>query len=186
MAYPADADQAPSPLTADQERPMLKRRAILAALLVPLAGGAPLAQSARFAVDVTWEGTALCFVMKDLDAPNFPHGGGSAPYRGQSRIERGAFTYQGPCPPSGQHTYQWTVEAQDASGKTLATATATKKFPPGDAAAACRSCLLRMTEVIVPCQRLSPAPLHPSVTRPTSYLLSIKWRVPEQHDSAGL
>jgi len=152
MAYPADADQAPSPLTADQERPMLKRRAILAALLVPLAGGAPLAQSARFAVDFTWEGTAPCFdpksppfalsgvppgtktlrfVMKDLDAPNFPHGGGSAPYRGQSRIERGAFTYQGPCPPSGQHTYQWTVEAQDASGKTLATATATKKFPPG-------------------------------------------------------
>ncbi len=131
---------------------MLKRRTFLAALLAPLAGGAPLAQSARFAVDSTWDGTAPCFdpksppfmlsgvppgtktlrfVMKDLNAPNFPHGGGTVPYRGQNRIERGAFTYQGPCPPQGQHTYQWTVEAQDASGKALANSAATKKFPPG-------------------------------------------------------
>jgi phosphatidylethanolamine-binding protein (PEBP) family uncharacterized protein len=52
------------------------------------------------------------------------------PYQGQNRIERGAFTYQGPCPPQGQHRYQWTIEAQDATGKTLATTTATKNFPP--------------------------------------------------------
>ncbi len=131
---------------------LIKRVAVLAALLLLGGSGAPLAQSARFAVDFTWDGTAPCFdpksppftlsgvppgtktlrfVMTDLDAPDFPHGGGSAPYRGQSRIERGAFTYQGPCPPQGRHSYQWTVAAQDASGKTLATATATKKFPPG-------------------------------------------------------
>jgi len=29
----------------------------------------------------------------------------------------------------GQHSYQWTVEAQDGTGKTLAVATVTKKFP---------------------------------------------------------
>lgn len=109
------------------------------------------AQSSTFAVDFTWDGTAECFdpksppftlsgvpegtktlrfSMKDLDAPSFPHGGGSVPYRGQGRVERGAFTYKGPCPPSGRHTYVWTVEAQDAGGKTITTATIAKKFPP--------------------------------------------------------
>ena len=120
------------------------------AVLVLLGGGLSHAQS-KFAVDFTWEGTASCFdpksppfslngvpagtkvlrfAMKDLDAPSFPHGGGSVPYSGQNRIERGAFAYKGPCPPEGQHSYQWTVEAQDGTGKTLATATATKRFPP--------------------------------------------------------
>ena len=119
-------------------------------VLVLLGGGLSHAQS-KFAVDFTWEGTASCFdpksppfslngvptgtkvlrfAMKDLDAPSFPHGGGSVPYSGQNRIERGAFAYKGPCPPEGQHSYQWTVEAQDGAGKTLATATATKRFPP--------------------------------------------------------
>ena len=46
-------------------------------------------------------------------------------------IERGAFSYKGPCPPQGQHSYQWTVEAQDGTGKVLARATVTKNFPPG-------------------------------------------------------
>src|SRR5690348_17118382 len=111
---------------------------------------AALAQ-ANFAADFTWEGTASCFdpksppftlsgvpagtkrlrfVMKDLDAPSYPHGGGTVPFAGQSRIERGAFTYQGPCPPQGQHRYQWTIDAQDGASKTLATAMATKNFPP--------------------------------------------------------
>jgi phosphatidylethanolamine-binding protein (PEBP) family uncharacterized protein len=63
-------------------------------------------------------------------APSFPHGGGSVPYSGQGRVERGAFAYKGPCPP-GQHGYQWTIEAQDGAGETLATATAMKKFPSG-------------------------------------------------------
>ena len=106
----------------------------------------------KFGADFTWEGTASCFdtksppfsvsgvpaqtkvlrfAMKDLDAPSFSHGGGSVPYSGQSRFERGAFAYKGPCPPQGQHNYQWTVEAQDGTGKTIATATVTKKFPPG-------------------------------------------------------
>jgi hypothetical protein len=54
--------------------------------------------------------------MKDLDAQTYLHGGGSIAYDGQSRIGRGAFSYQGPCPPHGQHSYQWTVEAQDGNG----------------------------------------------------------------------
>jgi hypothetical protein len=108
------------------------------------------AQTAGFGVDFSWEGTAACFdpksppfnlagvpagtkrltfAMKDLDAPSYPHGGGAVAFTGQSQVSRGAFSYQGPCPPSGQHTYQWTVEAQDAAGKTLATATVAKKFP---------------------------------------------------------
>jgi phosphatidylethanolamine-binding protein (PEBP) family uncharacterized protein len=123
---------------------------IVIALLALSPSATALAQ-AKFAVDFTWEGTASCFdpksppftlsgvptgtkrmrfAMKDLDAPSYPHGGGTVRYQGQNRIERGAFTYQGPCPPQGQHRYQWTIAAQDAAGKTLATTTATKNFPP--------------------------------------------------------
>jgi phosphatidylethanolamine-binding protein (PEBP) family uncharacterized protein len=130
---------------------MLWRSYAAMALLV-LTGGAMSHAQSTFAVDFTWEGTAKCFdpksppfsvsgvpagtkvfrfAMTDLDAPSFPHGGGTVPYSGQTRIERGAFAYKGPCPPQGQHSYQWTIEAQDGTGKTLATATATKKFPPG-------------------------------------------------------
>jgi hypothetical protein len=133
---------------------MLERLLALAAVLVliPICGGSPRAQSSPFAVDVTWEGSKSCFdpqsppfalsgipagtkqlhfAMKDLDAPNFAHGGGTVAYNGQLQIPRGAFSYRGPCPPPrGQHRYQWTVEAQDAVGHTLATAAIVKKFPP--------------------------------------------------------
>lgn len=124
----------------------------VAMAMLGLTHGAVSEAQSKFAVDFTWEGTASCFdpksppfslsgvpagtkvlrfAMKDLDAPSFPHGGGSVPYSGQTRIERGAFAYKGPCPPQGQHNYQWTIEAQDGAGKALGTATATKKFPPG-------------------------------------------------------
>lgn len=133
---------------------MLERRCAIAALvaLTLLAGCALARAQPGFAVDFTWDGTGSCFdpksppfsvsgvpagtkalkfTMKDLDAPSYPHGGGSVPYHGQARIERGAFAYRGPCPPQGQHSYQWTVEAEDGAGRTVATATATRKFPPG-------------------------------------------------------
>ena len=91
----------------------------LAAALLILTGGAMSHAQSTFAVDFTWEGTAKCFdpksppfslsgvpaatkvlkfAMKDVDAPNFPHGGGSVPYSGQTQVERGAFAYKGPCP----------------------------------------------------------------------------------------
>lgn len=120
-------------------------------ILTSVGNGSLHAQSSGFAVDVTWAGSKSCFdpqsppftlsavpagtrqlrfAMKDLDAPDFVHGGGTITYDGQPRIPRGAFPYRGPCPPQGQHRYQWTVEAQDAAGKTLAAATITKNFPP--------------------------------------------------------
>ncbi|MGH7124188.1 MAG: YbhB/YbcL family Raf kinase inhibitor-like protein [Stellaceae bacterium] len=133
----------------------MPRKESLAAAIVAvaaLAGWSPArAQAVAFGVDFSWEGAASCFdpksppfsltgvppgtkrlrfAMKDLDAPGFPHGGGTVAFTGQSQVSRGAFSYQGPCPPSGQHSYQWTVEAQDNAGGTLATATVTKKFPP--------------------------------------------------------
>jgi len=121
------------------------------ALSLLLVGASPLlAQAPSFSADFSWSGTNSCFdpksppftlsgvpagtkqlvfAMKDLDAPGFPHGGGRLPYAGQNQIARGAFSYKGPCPPQGQHTYQWTVEAQDGGGRTLATATVARKFP---------------------------------------------------------
>lgn len=128
---------------------MLARLLSIGAAFV-LAASTP-ASAQAFSIDFTWEGTASCFdpksppfslagvpsgtkqlgfTMKDLDAPSFPHGGGTVAFTGQNQVTRGAFTYKGPCPPSGQHTYQWTVVAQDAAGRTLATATAAQKFPP--------------------------------------------------------
>ena len=129
-----------------------KLRGLCVVVALTLAGPSSLgAQTPSFSVDFTWQGTASCFdpksppftltgvpagtqrltfAMKDLDAPSFPHGGGAVAFMGQAQVDRGAFSYKGPCPPSGQHTYQWTVVAQDAAGKTLATATVAKKFPP--------------------------------------------------------
>jgi phosphatidylethanolamine-binding protein (PEBP) family uncharacterized protein len=68
--------------------------------------------------------------MTDLDAPNFVHGGGTVAYNGQHLIPRGAFSYRGPCPPQGQHRYQWRIDAEDVAEHTLATAVITKNFPP--------------------------------------------------------
>jgi phosphatidylethanolamine-binding protein (PEBP) family uncharacterized protein len=104
-----------------------------------------------FDVQVDWSSTAPCFDpaspvftlkhvpkttqqldfrMVDLNAPNYPHGGGVIPYKGQMRISKGAFTYKGPCPPNGVHTYRWTVTALDRSGQVVDVGTATAPFPP--------------------------------------------------------
>jgi hypothetical protein len=135
-----------------RERRPGRMPALMVSVIVALIGLTPLiAEAAGFTVDFSWSETGSCFdpksppfslagvpagttrlkfAMKDLDAPNFPHGGGTVAYAGENRITRGAFSYQGPCPPFGQHTYQWTVEAQDDAGRTLATATVAKPFPP--------------------------------------------------------
>jgi len=72
----------------------------------------------------------LRFEMHDLDVPGFHHGGSIIAYRGDT-VAQGAIRYIGPCPPRGvHHRYRWVIEALDAAGKVLATATATATFPP--------------------------------------------------------
>jgi hypothetical protein len=74
--------------------------------------------------------TRLRFQMQDRQVPTFPHGGGSVAFNG-ANVPAAAFHYQGPCPPAGaHHTYVWTVESLDASGKVLAKTTTTGVFPP--------------------------------------------------------
>ena len=87
--------------------------------------------SPAFAVSGAPAGTTnLRFAMRDFDAPDFNHGGGTVAFAG-GKVAQGAISYRGPCPPGGQtHRYVWTIEALDASGKVLATATAQGSFPP--------------------------------------------------------
>jgi len=79
------------------------------------------------------KGTAkLDLRMVDLDKPSFNHGGAVLDFKGQKKINCGSFVEQmwrPPKPPSGSHTYRWTVSAQDKDGKELASATAERKFP---------------------------------------------------------
>ncbi len=81
--------------------------------------------------DVPAATTRLAFKMIDKNVPSYPHGGGTVPYDGAREIPAGAFSYKGPCPPSGlQHTYEWTVRALDKNGKILGSAIAIAIFPP--------------------------------------------------------
>ena len=70
----------------------------------------------------------LRFKMIDLNAPTYPHGGQTVPYKGEKSLPYGAFRYKGPCPPS-PHTNEISVDALDAGGKVLAKAKARKRFP---------------------------------------------------------
>lgn len=69
--------------------------------------------------------------LKDFNAPGWNHGGGTVDYDGDGVIPEGALTsgYNGPCPPSGRHTYQFTVKARDAQGNTLSVGKAKRKYP---------------------------------------------------------
>lgn len=110
----------------------------------------PMSSAVAMSASFSWSGTTACsstspafklgevpagtktlaFSMVDQDRPNYNHGGGKVAYAGSNSIAKGAFSYTGPCPPAGeQHTYVWTVEALDGSGKVLATARTRAKFP---------------------------------------------------------
>ncbi len=71
----------------------------------------------------------LKFVMVDLDAPMFNHGGGTVAYSGSDAIPAGAFTYKGPCPPD-PHKYEFTVTTINAAGATIGRGKAVRSFPP--------------------------------------------------------
>jgi len=128
---------------------------ILRQLLVALSlacPGAAVAQ-APFTITPSWDGIKACagtpitgpspafqianapagtaeleFIMTDLDAPNFRHGGGKVRYAGEPQIAPGAFQFIGPCPPS-THRYEWTVTARNAAGQQLGVAKATRNYP---------------------------------------------------------
>ena len=73
-------------------------------------------------------GTArLAFRPIDLDFPPFPHGGGTIPFQG-GQVPAGELRLHRPRPPPGQHRYNWIVQALDAGGRTLATASAMRPF----------------------------------------------------------
>lgn len=69
--------------------------------------------------------------LKDLDVPSWNHGGGKVVYKGSSIIPAGSLKrgYNGPCPPSGSHRYQFTVHAVNEKGVIIGVGKATKKFP---------------------------------------------------------
>jgi hypothetical protein len=91
--------------------------------------------SAQFNVANVPKGTQqLKFKMVDLDVPSFNHGGGTVNYTNQKQIDCGVISgstgkYTPPSPPSGSHTYEWTVSAVDKDGKELGAAKASRKFP---------------------------------------------------------
>ena len=81
-------------------------------------------------VDVPDGTVELRFRMKDKDVPNYNHGGGKIKnYNGEETIQPGAFKYKSPCPPSGSHTYEWTITAVGDKKKKLGKAKASKKYP---------------------------------------------------------
>ncbi len=85
----------------------------------------------RFVLEDVPEGTKyIRFRLKDLDVPQYDHGGGVVRYTGQKEIAPGAFTYRSPCPPDGVHTYEWTATALGSrTGRPLAIARARRKYP---------------------------------------------------------
>ena len=111
------------------------------------------AQADDFVIDFGWEGIERCsstppeitvsnvpdgtaqfqVKMVDLDFTGYNHGGGVAPNTGDGTIAEADYetsNYRGPCPPGTTHTYEFTVQALDAGGANLATATAKADFPP--------------------------------------------------------
>lgn len=122
------------------------RVAILGVIVAALASSA---SAADMKVSFDWGPTKKCFDsksppmklsgvpkgtvrldirMKDMNVPDYSHGGGKTDYKGDS-LAYGAVRYRGPCPPTGKHKYRFTVKALDAKGKALATATADRMFP---------------------------------------------------------
>ncbi|WP_298356073.1 hypothetical protein [uncultured Litoreibacter sp.] len=114
------------------------------------------AASHAFEINFTWDGLKLCttgkpnrvsnpafavrnvpagtkyirFKLVDRDVPSYNHGGGVVAYSGQKVIKPGAFKYKSPCPPSGQHTYEWRATAQSKkNGGAIAKTAKARKYP---------------------------------------------------------
>ena len=107
--------------------------------------------SAEIAVDFSWKGVKRCskdspqirikdiptgtkyfeVKLKDLDAPRWKHGGGKVENNDSGIIQAGALKdgYNGPCPPSGTHRYEFTVKAVNAEGIIIGIGKAVRNFP---------------------------------------------------------
>jgi len=91
--------------------------------------------SAQFNLTNVPKGTQkLKFRMVDLDVPSFNHGGGTINYTNQKQIDCGVISassggYTPPSPPSGAHTYEWSVYALDKDEKEIGVAKTSRKFP---------------------------------------------------------
>ncbi len=88
--------------------------------------------SPAFTLTAVPKGTAsLRFNMVDQQVPSYRHGGGTVAYSGQKSVPCGALgNYVGPSPPPPQvHTYEFTIDALDASGSVIGTAKTRRKFP---------------------------------------------------------
>ena len=108
--------------------------------------------AAELTVDFSWEGIAACshespeirvagvpegttelrVKLKDVDVPAWNHGGGKVAHDGSGVIPAGALKigYNGPCPPSGRHKYEFSVMALDAEGAIIGFGKARQVFPP--------------------------------------------------------
>ena len=124
--------------------------------IVLISGNAAIGGASNLGVEFTWDGIRRCtgispeikvshipsdtvsfdVRLKDLDAPDYNHGGGIVPNDGTGIIPKKALKpdfglknrYKGPCPPMGAHSYVFTVKALDASGKVLAEGEAMQPF----------------------------------------------------------
>ena len=68
------------------------------------------------------------FRLRDLNAPNYNHGGGRVTTNGATVIPFGTFRYRSPCPPGGVHTYRWTATARNGNS-VLGSTTAERQYP---------------------------------------------------------
>lgn len=76
------------------------------------------------------EAVELKINMRDLDSPNYAHGGGVIVYAGNNVIEEGALTnYKGPCPPT-THRYVIKVTAIDNDEVIVGEGTLMQKYTP--------------------------------------------------------
>ena len=106
----------------------------------------------KFAIDFSWEGVKKCsksspeirintipagteyfeVKLKDIDVPNWNHGGGRVDNDGSGIIPAGVLTdhYNGPCPPPNiPHSYQFIVRAFNAEDVIIGVGKAMKKYP---------------------------------------------------------
>jgi phosphatidylethanolamine-binding protein (PEBP) family uncharacterized protein len=136
---------------------LLKFIFLLATILAGLAGcvtpgGTVPDNAAELGVTFSWEGTKACshrspeirvanvpagtveleVRLKDLDVPNWNHGGGTVVHDGSGIIPSGALKsgFNGPCPPGDRHRYEFSVKAVDAAGQVVGFGKAMRPFPP--------------------------------------------------------